>query len=52
MDLVEWCAACPATEWVRIYRRSQGGIMQGEPWDTIKVDIKATVASALAVISP
>jgi hypothetical protein len=26
----------------------QGGIMQGQLWDTIKVDIKATVAAALA----
>ena len=38
----------PATEWVRIYRRGKGGIMQGQLWDTIKVDIKATVAAALA----
>jgi hypothetical protein len=46
---VEWCGQMPSLkqpiEWVRVYRRSRGGIMEGRPWDAIKVDIKAKVAA-------
>jgi hypothetical protein len=48
---VEWCGSLPPVqppiEWVRVYRRHRGNTMAGEPWDTIKADIKATVAAVL-----
>ncbi len=48
---VEWCGTLPPVgwpvDWVRIYRRGRGGIMKGQPWDTIKAAIKAAVAEVL-----
>jgi hypothetical protein len=53
---VEWCDQMPSLkqpiEWVRVYRRSQGGIMEGSSWKTIKADIEAKAVAALQESRP
>ena len=45
---VEYCGHYPLGEWIRLFRRGRGEVMEGGPWDRLRADVAAAIAEAIS----